>query len=77
MRNFTPEDLLEFHYNEMQAEERKEMIKTLRENWSLREKLAVIREAANRLNKSIEKPRKESVKTILEYAGRFQKASFS
>lgn len=77
MRNFTPEDLLEFHYNELPADQAKEMADELQNNWALREKLAVIREAAQRLDKSMEKPRKEVVSAILKYAAKQKKAVVS
>lgn len=75
MKEFSPEDLLEFHYNEMTPEQRIEMELELKNNWSLRQKMEVIREAAIRLNKSIESPRTEAITSILAYAGRNAKVS--
>jgi len=77
MKNFTPEDLLEFHYKEMTAEQSVELQEELQQNWALRQKLEVIREAAKRLDKSIESPRREAISRILAYAGCKQKAALS
>ncbi len=68
MKNFSPEDLLEYHYGEMPTEQRLELQEMLKHNWSLREKMEVIREAAQRLEKSLESPRQEVVNTIMDYA---------
>lgn len=71
MHNFTPEDLLEYHYGEMSATRAKEMEQALQEDWTLREKLAVIREAGARLDKSIYSPGEAVVNRILNYAASF------
>ncbi|HSK13361.1 MAG TPA: hypothetical protein VK907_09110 [Phnomibacter sp.] len=68
MYNFTPEDLLEYHYGEMPSHRAIELEKALKENWDLREKLAVIEEAACRLDRSMYSPIENSLKRILEYA---------
>ena len=77
MKNFTPEDLLEFHYQELTAEQSIELQEELTQNWALRQKLDVIREAGIRLDKSMESPRIEAIKRILAYAGCKQKATLS
>lgn len=77
MKNFTPEDLLEFYYKELPAEQMVEVKEELEQNWALRQKLEVIKEAASRLNKSLESPRPQSLRSILQYAGRYEKASLS
>jgi hypothetical protein len=68
MHNFTPEDLLEFHYGELDAETTLKLEQALKEDWTLREKLAVIREASLRLDKSIYTPRQAVVNRIISYA---------
>jgi hypothetical protein len=77
MKNFTPEDLLEFHYHELTAEQEHEMQSELNKNWALRQKLNVIREAASRLDKSMEAPRKEAIGRVLGYAAKHLKAELS
>lgn len=68
MKSFYPEDLLEYQYNEMSPEKKLELEKALKESWSLMQKMEVIKEAAERLNKSIESPRTQALDYILEYA---------
>ncbi len=68
MYNFTPEDLLQYHYNELTAEESKLLEASVQDDWVLREKLSVIREAAQRLNKSLYSPRQEAINEIMQYA---------
>ncbi|CAN5764198.1 hypothetical protein BH10BAC3_BH10BAC3_27840 [soil metagenome] len=75
MKEFSPEDLLEFHYNELSPEQSLELEQELKKNWPLRQKLEVIQEAAERLDKSIEKPRPQVLNSILQYAGRQQKVT--
>ena len=77
MKNFTPEDLLEFHYHELTAEQELEMQTELHHNWALNQKLEVIREASCRLDKSMESPRREAVSRILDYAAFHIKAELS
>lgn len=68
MHNFTPEDLLEYHYGEMNEARAKELEQALKEDWTLREKLTVIREAGARLDKSIYSPGEAVVNRIMHYA---------
>jgi hypothetical protein len=68
MHNFTPEDLLEYHYGEMPSEKAILLEAVLKEDWTLREKLSVIEEAAARLDKSLYSPSQNSVRNILDYA---------
>lgn len=68
MHNFTPEDLLEYHYGEMDAENAIKLEQALQEDWTLREKLSVIREAGTRLDKSICSPGEAVINRILDYA---------
>ena len=77
MKNFTPEDLLEFHYHELTAEQELELQSELLHNWALSQKLNVIREAASRLDKSMESPRREAVSRILDYAASYSNAELS
>lgn len=68
MPNFTPEDLLRFLYHEMPAQEAGALEQELTLNWTLREKLAVLKSAQERLNSAVESPRTEVVLNILKYA---------
>jgi hypothetical protein len=75
MKNFSPEDLLEFHYHEMSDEKSLQLEQALKENWSLKQKMEVIQEAAERLTKSMESPRPQAVDFILRYACKHVKAA--
>jgi hypothetical protein len=75
MKSFYPEDLLEYQYNEMSPERSLELEQALKENWSLRQKMEVIKEASERLNKSYESPRPQSIDYIMDYAAARSKAT--
>lgn len=68
MDNFTPEDLLQYHYGELGMEETAMIKEALQNEWPLREKLRVIEDASKRLDKSFYSPRPEVVGRILQYA---------
>ena len=68
MKSFTPEDLLEYYYGEMPPENSADLKERLEQDWALRQKMEVITEAAERLEKSMEPPRNKAIDAILEYA---------
>ena len=68
MTNFTPEDLLLYLYNETTPEQTAGIEEALKKNWSLREKLSVLKTSMQRLDKLKESPRTEVVLNILNYA---------
>ncbi len=68
MVNFTPEDLLLYLYNETSAKQTAEIKQALKDDWTLREKVTVLKTSMQRLNKIIEAPRTEVVLNILKYA---------
>lgn len=68
MHNYTPEDLLRYLYREMSPEENAGLEAELARSWSLREKLAVMKTAQERLNSIVEAPRTEVVLNVLRYA---------
>ena len=68
MHNFTPEELLEFHYGEMSESLAQNLKEALEKDWTLREKMRVIEEATSRLDKSYYAPRAEVLNNILSYA---------
>lgn len=68
MNNFTPEDLLLYLYNEMEESQRVEVEKALQKDWTLREKLSVLKTSMQRLDKLIETPRTEVVLNVLHHA---------
>ena len=69
MPNFTTEDLLLFIYNEMSNTEKSALEQELETNWALREKLQVLKESEQRLQKlKLQAPRFQTIDAIMEYA---------
>ncbi|MBL0234289.1 MAG: hypothetical protein IPQ08_11560 [Chitinophagaceae bacterium] len=68
MTNFTPEDLLLYLYNEASAEQHKAIEEALLKDWTLREKLNVLKTSMQRLDKSVVTPRTEVILNVLNYA---------
>lgn len=68
MNKFTPEDLLLYLYKETSAETSATIEQVLKQDWTLREKLAVLQTSKERLDTLVEAPRTEPVLAILRYA---------
>ena len=70
MAHYTPEDLLQYLYKETTIIETAAIEKALSEDWTLREKLEVLRESMANLtsNTVLESPRTEVVLNVLNYA---------
>jgi len=68
MTNFTPEDLLLYLYKETAPEQTKAIEEALKKDWTLREKLSVLKTSMQRLDKIKQSPRTEVVLNILNYA---------
>jgi hypothetical protein len=75
MYNYSPEELLQYLYKETTPEMTAAIEKALEEDWTLREKLAVMKASYERLNTLIESPRTETVLNILRYADATEKVS--
>lgn len=73
MHNFTPEDLLLYLYKETSPEQTTAIEEALQKDWTLREKLAVLKTAMERLNNIVVSPRTEVVLNILKYAAEGEK----
>ena len=65
---FTPEDLLRYLYKETSPAMNRAIEAALDEDWTLREKLEVLKASAHNLDKIIESPRTEVIMNILQYA---------
>lgn len=65
---FTPEDLLRYLYKETSPEMNAAIEAALTEDWTLREKLEVLKDSARNLDKIVESPRTEVIMNILQYA---------
>lgn len=70
MIHFSPEDLILFLYKETSPEMTAAIEKALEQDWTLREKMAVLKAAHERLQNLIEAPRTECILNILQYAAR-------
>ena len=68
MTNFSPEDLLQYLYKETSAEKTAAIEAALKQDWTLREKLNVIKTSMERLDKIQVAPRTEVVLNVLNYA---------
>lgn len=75
MYNYTPEELLQYLYKETSPELTMAIEKALQEDWTLREKLAVLKASHDRLNTLIESPRTQTVLNILRYANATEKVN--
>ena len=67
--NYTPEDLIRYLYKETSTEETTAIEAALLDDWTLREKLAVLKTSMERLNSIKVSPRSEVILNILRYAG--------
>ncbi len=68
MHNFTPEDLLLFLYQETDEPTTKAIQQALNDDWTLREKLSVLKVSMQRLDDIKEQPRTEVVLNVINYA---------
>ncbi|MBN8675891.1 MAG: hypothetical protein J0L56_17290 [Chitinophagales bacterium] len=68
MTNFTPEDLLLYLYKETSSQQTAAIEQALNKDWTLREKLNVLKTSMQRLDKLITSPRTEVVLNVLSYA---------
>ena len=68
MTNFTPEDLLLYLYKETSLKKTSAIEEALKKDWTLREKLTVLKTSMQRLDKITKSPRTEVVLNVLNYA---------
>jgi len=65
---FTPEDLVLYLYDESSPQQTDTIEKAMNEDWTLREKITVIKSSIQQLDKIKVTPRIEVVLNILNYA---------
>lgn len=66
---FTPEELIQYLYRETSSARTAEIEEALQHDWTLREKLVVLQNSLEVLNRTfLETPRTEAVVKILNYA---------
>ena len=68
MTNFTPEDLLLYLYKETSAKKTAAIETALKNEWTLREKINVLKVSMERLDKITVSPRTEVVLNVLNHA---------
>lgn len=70
MHTFSPEDLIQYLYKETSPEITAAIDQALQKDWTLREKLSVLKISMERLDSITVAPRTESVLNILKYAAK-------
>ena len=75
MHNYTPEELLLYLYKETSTEQTFAIEEELKNNWALREKLAVMKTAMERLNTIAVSPRTEVILNVLRHAAQAEKVA--
>lgn len=65
---FTPEDLIQYVYKDTSPEKTRAIDDALQNDWTLREKLEVLKTSYSCLEKIAESPRTEAVLHVLNYA---------
>lgn len=65
---FTPEELIQYLYKETSNEKTLAIEAALREDWTLREKLEVLKASTEKLETILESPRPEVIMNIMNYA---------
>jgi hypothetical protein len=68
MANLTPEDLLLYLYKETSEEQTTAIESALKQDWTLREKLAVLKTSLERLNGIKKSPSIRAILNVLNYA---------
>jgi len=77
MHNYSPEDLILYLYKETSPQATTAIEKALEEDWTLREKLSVLKTSMERLNSITFAPRTEIILNILRHAREGEKVTSS
>jgi len=65
---FTPEELIQYLYNETSPAKTAAIENALQSDWTLREKLEILQNSMSVLDTPLESPRTEAVLSVLGYA---------
>lgn len=69
MPNFTPEELIQYMYGETSQEQSQAIEIALQYDWTLQQKLAVLKESTQKLDAiKLQQPRRQSIAAIMKYA---------
>jgi hypothetical protein len=75
MHNYSPEDLILYLYKETSPDATAAIEKAIEEDWTLREKLTVLKTSMERLNSITVSPRTEVILNVLRQARTEEKLS--
>ena len=75
MYNYSPEEVIQYLYNETSPTTTAAIEQALTHDWMLRDKLAALKTSIERLNSITESPRTEIVLSVLKYAAEPQPIS--
>jgi len=73
MHNYSPEDLILYLYRETSPEVTAAIDEALKQDWTLREKLSVLKTSMERLDGLTLSPRTEVILNIMKYAEKGEK----
>jgi hypothetical protein len=73
MHNYSPEDLLLYLYKETSPQATADIEEALKNDWTLREKLEVLKKSMERLDSIKVSPRTELILNVLKYASKEEK----
>lgn len=76
MSKYTAEDMVLYLYNDHTPKFKAGIEEALERDWTLREKLAVLKASKERLNTLITSPRAEVLLNVIKYATQKQVATF-
>ena len=65
---FTPEELIQYLYKETSPARTAQIEEVLQHDWTLREKLEVLKNTMQLIDRPLESPRTEAVMNVLNYA---------
>lgn len=77
MHNYSPEELILFLYKETSPKTTAAIEQALKQDWTLREKLAVLKTSMERLSSLIQSPRVETVLAIIKHAAKTNTVSIN
>jgi hypothetical protein len=70
MHNYSPEDLILYLYKETNPETTAAIEEAIKTDWTLREKLEVLKTSMKRLDSIITSPRAELILNVMKYAAK-------
>jgi hypothetical protein len=70
MHNYSPEDLILYLYKETNPETTPAIEEAIKTDWTLREKLEVLKTSMKRLDSIITSPRAELILNVMKYAAK-------